>query len=536
MKLRLVILLAVVALVASLFPFHTAVASGSDCYTVRKGDTLSGIADKYGVSMSAIMRANGIENPNKIYIGQCLVIPKSSTTKPTSGTCTTVYVVKRGDNLKKIAARYKVTVASIVETNHIHNPNLIYPGQRLTIKYKCSGKATTTKTTTTTSAGTWTWKGQYWNNRLLSGNPKYVRNSRAVNFNWGSGGPGGGVGPDNFSVRWTTDLPFSKTGKYRLHAKVDDGVRVFVDGDLVIDQWHESAVKEYTVDRQLSAGKHKIQIDYFEQTGLARILFWTEMVDDDKPSSTWLAEYFTNRNLEGSPRISRPESKIDYNWGDGAPFEKFPSDNFSARWTRTVNFEAGTYRFTVTADDGVQVLIDGGLIIDQWHDSDGATHSKDVKMTKGSHRIRVKYYEAGGKAKVKFSWAKVSSDGGKGPWLGKYYNNMKLQGGPVVKRTDQAINFNWGNKSPASGVTADYFSVEWTANIFFKEGTYRFTATMDDGMRVYVDDMRIIDQWHEGAVRSTWVDLALSEGNHSIKVLYFEKAGTAVAKLTYARK
>jgi len=111
------------------------------------------------------------------------------------------------------------------------------------------------------------------------------------------------------------------------------------------------------------------------------------------------------------------------------------------RWVRNVSFETGTYRFTVNADDGVVVRIDGTPIIDEWHGAN-ATYVKDINLTQGLHEVRVRYYEATGTAKIKVSWAQSSTPS---PWSAKYYNNTTLAGDPVVTRGENAINKDWGS-------------------------------------------------------------------------------------------
>ncbi|WP_077616500.1 glycoside hydrolase family 25 protein [Caenibacillus caldisaponilyticus] len=96
-------------------------------YTVKKGDTLWAIAKKYHTTVSALAKLNGFENPDLIYPGQKLKISGSSTA-PSS---TKVYVVKKGDTLSGIAARYNTSVAELVKLNKIKNPDLIYPGQKI---------------------------------------------------------------------------------------------------------------------------------------------------------------------------------------------------------------------------------------------------------------------------------------------------------------------------------------------------------------------------------------------------------------------
>ena len=101
-------------------------------YTVKRGDTLSQIARSYGVTVNEIASQNGIQNPNLIYVGQTLVIPKQNN----NGQIT--YIVKRGDTLSQIARSYGVTVNEIASQNGIQNPNLIYVGQTLTIPTQIS--------------------------------------------------------------------------------------------------------------------------------------------------------------------------------------------------------------------------------------------------------------------------------------------------------------------------------------------------------------------------------------------------------------
>lgn len=100
-------------------------------YTVKRGDTLFKIANRYGVSVESIVQRNNIKNPNLIYPGQVLKILVSSNSS--SQGSTGYYRVRRGDNLYRIARRYRTTVRSLVRLNNIKNPNLIFIGQILRI-------------------------------------------------------------------------------------------------------------------------------------------------------------------------------------------------------------------------------------------------------------------------------------------------------------------------------------------------------------------------------------------------------------------
>ena len=127
-------------------------------YTVKSGDTLYAIALRYGVTVQTMINANGITNANLIRVGQVLTIPGTSTpttpTPPTTPTTGTTYTVKAGDTLYAIALRYGVTVQQIVTANNITNANLISIGQVLTIP----GTGTPTTPTTPTTGTSYTVK------------------------------------------------------------------------------------------------------------------------------------------------------------------------------------------------------------------------------------------------------------------------------------------------------------------------------------------------------------------------------------------
>jgi LysM repeat protein len=118
-------------------------------HTIQRGDTLYGIALRYGTTVQAIVNANGLANPNLIYAGQTLIIPDGSdfgtggpiqppapspssdpSPLPTGGS---TYTIQRGDTLSIIAAKHGVTVAALIQANSLANPNLIFAGQTLVI-------------------------------------------------------------------------------------------------------------------------------------------------------------------------------------------------------------------------------------------------------------------------------------------------------------------------------------------------------------------------------------------------------------------
>jgi LysM repeat protein len=103
-------------------------------YTVSRGDTLSTIATRFGTTVQALVQANGLASADRIYVGQRLVVPGGATASTSGPSGSSVYyTVQRGDYVSSIAARHGVTAWAIVQANHLANPNFIYVGQRLVI-------------------------------------------------------------------------------------------------------------------------------------------------------------------------------------------------------------------------------------------------------------------------------------------------------------------------------------------------------------------------------------------------------------------
>ena len=118
----------------------------------------------------------------------------------------------------------------------------------------------------------------------------------------------------------------------------------------------------------------------------------------------FLAEYFNNTTLSGSPTFTNCTPSINYNWGSGGPGNGIGNDLFSVRWTGSFSFNAGAYVFTATADDGIRVWVDGSQIINQWMDQAATTYQATVTLTAGTHVIKVEYYENASLAVAQVGW------------------------------------------------------------------------------------------------------------------------------------
>jgi hypothetical protein len=114
-----------------------------------------------------------------------------------------------------------------------------------------------------------------------------------------------------------------------------------------------------------------------------------------------------------------------------------------------------------------------------------------------------------------------------------FFNNRSLSGTPVLVREDPAIDFSWGLGSPGPGVNADYFSARWTRTVTLSQGEYQFTVTADDGVRLYIDNVLVIDKWIDQGPTTYTVSKALTAGDHALKIEYYEHWVGATAKFNF---
>ena len=370
------------------------------------------------------------------------------------------------------------------------------------------------------------WLGEYFDNPDLKGQPVLARSDQTLDFQWGEGSPAPQVPIDGFSARWHGNFGFDEGG-YRLYAYTDDGVRVWMDGDLLIDQWHDQPVTLNAAELYIPGGEHEMLVEYYERETDAQVRVWWDYLG---AYPDWRGEYFGNRTLSGEPTLVRNDPKLNFNWGAGSPGAGLPADGYSARWLRQVQFSEDAYHFMAKGDDGIRVWVDGLLIIDEWHASTADTYEGHIWLDGGPHEVRVEYYEDAGDAAIEVWWETIDHFD---HWQAEYYGNPDLKGRPAFTRDDALISFDWGEASPGSGVPVDNFSVRWTQNVTFVGDTYRFKAEVDDGVRVYVDGQMLIDEWNDAPLGQYEAEIELTSGDHLIEVEYYERGGQAIARVNW---
>jgi LysM repeat protein len=276
----------------------------ADYHTVRRGDTLSEIALYNGVDEYVLARANGIYDLNDIYVGQRLCIPaKGGGYNQPPKQDYPKYDKPKYEEPKYEAPKYEAPKQEAPKYDGPKNDGPKYDGPRQDGPQRpaeqgqrpdsdgphqdgpgCSGPCggpVRPADEPWKDGGhkpdaprpTEYWKGTYYNDKYFS-EFALERQDLEINFNWMTGSPFGELDKDRFSVRWEK-VEYFKAGSYRFYAIADDGVRVYVDDQLIIDGWVIQPATEYKADVNLGEGPHKLVVEYYEEAEDAQIrVYW----------------------------------------------------------------------------------------------------------------------------------------------------------------------------------------------------------------------------------------------------------------------
>ncbi len=292
------------------------------------------------------------------------------------------------------------------------------------------------------------WRGEYYGNAGLAGSPALLRNDWAVNFDWGEGAPAAPLPADRFSARWMRQMGLP-AGIYRFTVGADDGVRLWIDGQKIAEDWADGAFRTMSVDVALTGSQHLLVVEYYEATGSARVLLeWLRLEPTATPSPTrspspvptetppptptmtpeprptdtpsptpgvtpgpageWQGEYFDNPELYGEPLVVRTDRTLSFDWGYGPPDVRLPLDHFSARWLRRSWLAGGSYRITISVDDGVRLWVDGAQQLDEWRPTGGASYQVELSLEEGMHDFQVDYFEDAGLARIDLALEQIA--------------------------------------------------------------------------------------------------------------------------------
>jgi lysophospholipase L1-like esterase len=301
-------------------------------------------------------------------------------------------------------------------------------------------------------------RAEYYDNHDFT-NLKLTRTDANVNFNWGAGSPSSNIGANSFSVRWTGQIQPLYSETYTFHTNVDDGVRLTVNGQTIIDKLVSindgAPAAAYTGSINLVAGqKYDIKMEYYEDGSNASAqLAWSSASQAQQiiPQSQLFngsgtttgggttgggttgggttgggttggttgsgnglrGQYYDNHDFTNL-KLTRTDANVDFNWGAGSPSSNIGANSFSVRWTGQVQpLFSETYTFQTNADDGIRLTINGQTIIDKLVSlSDGspaAAYTGSINLVAGQkYDIQLEYYEDGSNASAQLLWSSAS--------------------------------------------------------------------------------------------------------------------------------
>lgn len=131
----------------------------------------------------------------------------------------------------------------------------------------------------------------------------------------------------------------------------------------------------------------------------------------------------------------------------------------------------------------------------------------------------------------------VATGVGTNAYQASYWNNSDLSGTPVLSQTVTApLALNWGSGSPGPGVAVDGFSARFEGDFTFAADTYRFTSVVDDGMRLYIDNVLVKDAWFDQAASTYFADIILAQGTHRVRLEYYDRSQNAQISLRWEQR
>jgi hypothetical protein len=277
-------------------------------------------------------------------------------------------------------------------------------------------------------------QGEYFANQTLTGTPQFSQIDQTIAFTWGSVAPDPSLPVDHFSVRWTGKVQPYASETYTFETETDDGVRLWVNGSLLVDKWVDQTDVKNSGTIALSAGvKYDIKLEYYDDTGNALAnLRWsspttaygiipeTQLYPPPQQVSTngLTGTYYDNQTFTAPPTLTRVDKTVNFDWGGGSPDPTIGVDHFSVIWTGSLQAAySETYTFQTATDDGVSLSVNGVALINYLYDqgangvcSADSSHSGSIALTAGvKYPVVMKYYEDGGGASAKLYWSSPST-------------------------------------------------------------------------------------------------------------------------------
>lgn len=360
------------------------------------------------------------------------------------------------------------------------------------------------------------WTGTFFPSNNLTGTGVSIGNIQGLNFNWGSGAPivNGqavpGMPSDNFSARFTSTQNLTP-GQYTFVISSDDGVRLYINGALVLDKFIGRTLATDNVVVSIATSPVNLTVEYFEG------------IDQAVLQVQWFRGAI---NSTATPLPTATQSAPIRNYFD---VHSVPLSWNSISW-------AIGYR--------VQVAYNKLFTNVVWDDDTLPANSLSVTtpyLNNGFYywRIRAKVTATtwgGWSAGDTFTVA--TPDLGTN-WTGTFFPSDNLTGTGVPIGNIQGLNFNWGTGTPVingvavPGIPADNFSARFTSTQYLSPGQYSFVVSSDDGVRLYVNGALVLDKFVGRLLTTDVVPVTITTSPVNLTVEYFEGVDQAILQVEW---
>ena len=398
-------------------------------------------------------------------------------------------------------------------------------------------------------------RGDYFDNADFTGF-KISRVDTDVNFDWGSSSPDSSVGSDTFSSRWRGWIVPINAQTYTFSTVSDEGLRLWVNGAQLINNWTGHTATTNTGSIYLSSGQqYDVQMDHFENTGNAVAkLLWAGSgqspvavaASNLYPAVGLRGEYYGATNLTNW-KLNRVDSQVNFDWAYSSPDPLVSTNSFSVRWTgQVVPRFSETYTFSTVSDDGVRLWVNGQSLVNNWTNHGTTTNTGAIALTAGKpYDIKMEYYDNTGRAVAKLLWASPSQPLAPipaaylRPNLGMFtlfYPNTNMGGVASLTNLASKIDFNWGQLSPHYAVPTNNFSLHAFGQIMPRYSqTYTFYTVSDDGVKLWVNGVLLLTNWTDHGATTNAGAITLTAGRkYDVRLDYYDHNGGAQVKLLWS--